>query len=42
MPGDVTIHINVDASGHYGFRVRSGRSEITSTVSPDGPRVELL
>lgn len=35
MPGDVHIHVDVDATGHYRFRVRSGRREITTSVNPD-------
>jgi len=35
MPGEVRIHVDVDATGQYAFRVRSGTSEITSSVNPD-------
>jgi hypothetical protein len=31
----VRIHIDVDATGHYVFRVRSGTGEITGSVNPD-------
>ncbi len=35
MPGEVRIHVDVDATGDYMFRVRSGRRGITSSISPD-------
>ena len=35
MPGEVRIHVDLDGSGRYRFRVRSGRSEITSSVNRD-------
>jgi hypothetical protein len=35
MPGEVRIHVDVDATGHYVFRVRSGKREITTSVNPD-------
>ena len=35
MPGEVRIHVDVDATGHYEFRVRSGTGEITTSVNPD-------
>ena len=34
MPREVRIHVDVDGTGHYTFRVRSGRREITTTVNP--------
>jgi hypothetical protein len=35
MPREVRIHVDVDATGHYGFRVRSGTGEIATSVNPD-------
>jgi hypothetical protein len=35
MPGKVRIHVDVDVTGHYLFRVRSGMREITTSVNPD-------
>ena len=35
MPSEIRIHVDVDATGHYRFRVRSGRHEITASVNPD-------
>lgn len=35
MPGEVRIQVDVDAAGHYGLRVGSGRSETTTSVNPD-------
>jgi hypothetical protein len=35
MPGQVRIHVDVDATGHYRFQVRSGTHEITTSVNPD-------
>ena len=35
MPCEVRIHVDVDATGHYVFRMRSGRREITTSVDPD-------
>jgi hypothetical protein len=35
MRGDVHIYIDVDQTGHYRFRVRSGKRQIETTVNPD-------
>ena len=35
MPGEVRIHVDVDASGRYRFRLRSGTREITTSVNPN-------
>jgi tetratricopeptide (TPR) repeat protein len=35
MPGEVRIHVDVDATGQYAFRVRSGKREIATSVNPD-------
>ena len=35
MPSEVRIHVDVDATGHYRFRVRSGTHEITTSIKPD-------
>src|SRR5215472_2508495 len=35
MTSEVRIHVDVDATGHYAFRVRSGTGKITTTVNPD-------
>lgn len=35
MPGEVHIHVDVDATGRYQFRVRAGAREITTFVGPD-------
>jgi tetratricopeptide (TPR) repeat protein len=35
MPGEVSIHVDVDATGRYAFRLRSGTREITTSVNPD-------
>lgn len=35
MPGEVRIHVSVDAAGRYEFRMSSGRREVTSSVNPD-------
>ncbi len=35
MAGEVSIHVDVDATGHYRFRVRSGTGEITTSIKPD-------
>jgi tetratricopeptide (TPR) repeat protein len=35
MPGEVRIHVDVDAARNYRFQVRSGTREITTSVNPD-------
>ena len=35
MPSEVRIHVDVDDTEHYGFQVRSGAREITTSVNPD-------
>jgi hypothetical protein len=35
MPRELFIHVDVDAAGRYEFRMRSGRSEVTTSVDPD-------
>ena len=35
MPGEVRIQVDVDAAGHYRFRVRTGAREITTDVDAD-------
>jgi tetratricopeptide (TPR) repeat protein len=35
MPCEIRIHVDVDATGHYRFRVGSSRREITTCVNPD-------
>jgi tetratricopeptide (TPR) repeat protein len=35
MPGGIRIHVDVDAMGHFRFRLRSGTREITTSVNPD-------
>lgn len=35
MTGEVRIQVDVDAAGHYRFRVRAGAREITTVVDPD-------
>ena len=35
MPAEVSIYVDVDATGHYGFRVRSGTREITTSLNPE-------
>jgi site-specific DNA-methyltransferase (adenine-specific) len=35
MPGEVRIQVDVDAAGHYRFRIRAGAREITTVVDPD-------
>lgn len=35
MPGEVRFHVDVDATGRFEFRMRSGRHEVTSSVNPD-------
>lgn len=35
MPGQVHIHADLNAQGHYVFRVRSGSREITTSVNSD-------
>ncbi len=35
MPCEVRIHVDVDATGHYVFRMRSGRREIKTSVALD-------
>jgi tetratricopeptide (TPR) repeat protein len=35
MPDEVRLHVDVNPTGHYVFRVRSGRREITTSVDPD-------
>jgi tetratricopeptide (TPR) repeat protein len=35
MPRELRIHVDVDSAGRYEFRMRSGRSEVTTRVNPD-------
>jgi tetratricopeptide (TPR) repeat protein len=35
MPRELRIHVDVDATGRYEFRMRSGRREVTTSVNPD-------
>lgn len=35
MPRDLGIYVDVNAAGHYEFRMRSGRREVTTAVNPD-------
>jgi hypothetical protein len=35
MQGEIRIHVDAEATGHYVFRVRSGRREIRSSANPD-------
>ena len=41
MPGEVCIQVDVDAAGHYRFRVRTGAREITSVVDPETRSVKV-
>src|SRR6267154_3682353 len=35
MPRELHIHVDVDATGRYEFRIRSGRREVATSVNPD-------